>query len=146
MKPYKDPWKYEGKCPFVSCRKYFHSGGQGHFKAQVSAHLINIHGRLEDAGVITSGMMRNSNWLLPDNVYMPIWETEWWDYSTGDPVIVYQLLDEGWGKFGNARKYHYFTSEGYSLCGKWHVFTLIKKTYVADDYKCKACNGSVKSS
>lgn len=139
MKPYSNPWKFTGKYPFVSCRKEFHSGGQGHFVSQVAAHLINVHGRREDARPITSGMMRNPKWLLPNNVSTPIWKTKWWDYSTGSPVIAYQLLDEGWGKVSNLRKYHYFDSEGHSLCGKWHVSNLIKKREVHADYKCKVC-------
>jgi len=139
MKPYSNPWKYEGKCPFVSCRKEFHSGGQGHFQAQVAPHLMNVHGRIDDAGVIMSGMMRNRFWLLPGDVKMPIWKTKWWDYSTGSPIIARQLLDEGWGRSHRAKKWHFFNKNGDSLCGKYHVTCLIQKCNVHDDYKCNIC-------
>ncbi len=48
MKPYKNPRKYVWDCPLRGCETTLHSGGLGHIKAQVFAHLKHVHGLFEE--------------------------------------------------------------------------------------------------
>lgn len=49
----------------------------------------------------------------------------------------------GWDLLDNAKSYHWFGSDGRSLCGKWAFLgwnILLDDKDVHPDNRCKACN------